>query len=68
VSTSKPTVYIWWLQTTKPNIPIDIIAYTIPKYPNTFLLEPADIVVLTIPKAGIIKIYTSGCPKNQKRC
>jgi len=21
-----------------------------------------------IPKAGNIKIYTSGCPKNQKRC
>ena len=26
VSTSKPTVYIWWLQTTNPNTPIDIIA------------------------------------------
>jgi hypothetical protein len=25
-------------------------------------------VVLTIPKAGIIRIYTSGCPKNQNRC
>lgn len=23
---------------------------------------------LTIPKAGKIRIYTSGCPKNQKRC
>jgi len=22
----------------------------------------------TIPKPGIIKIYTSGCPKNQNRC
>jgi hypothetical protein len=32
------------------------------------LLELADIVVLTIPKPGIINIYTSGCPKNQKRC
>jgi hypothetical protein len=39
-----------------PNIPIDIIAYTIPMYPNTALLEFADIVVLIIPKAGIIKI------------
>ena len=26
VSTSNPTVYIWWLHTIKPNIPIDIIA------------------------------------------
>jgi len=32
------------------------------------LFELADIVVLIIPKPGIIKIYTSGCPKNQKRC
>jgi hypothetical protein len=37
-------------------------------YPNTDLFEYADIVVLIIPKPGIIKIYTSGCPKNQKRC
>ena len=26
VSTSKPTEYMWWLQTTKPNTPIDIMA------------------------------------------
>jgi len=32
----------------KPNTPIDIIAYTIPRYPNTLLLELADIVVLII--------------------
>lgn len=32
------------------------------------MLELADIVVLIIPKPGIIKMYTSGCPKNQKRC
>lgn len=39
-----------------------------PYRPNTLLLELADIVVLIIPKPGITKIYTSGCPKNQKRC
>jgi hypothetical protein len=32
------------------------------------LLELDDIVVLIIPKPGIIRMYTSGCPKNQKRC
>nr|GEU90292.1 hypothetical protein [Tanacetum cinerariifolium] len=52
VSTSNPTLYMWWLQTTKPNTPIDIIAYTIPKYPNTLLFELAEIVVLIIPKPG----------------
>ena len=32
------------------------------------MLELADIVVLIIPKPGIINIYTSGCPKNQNKC
>jgi len=32
------------------------------------LLELADIVVLIIPNPGMIKIYTSGCPKNQNKC
>ena len=32
------------------------------------MLELALIVVLIIPKPGIIKIYTSGCPKNQNKC
>ena len=44
------------------------MAYTIPKYPNTLLLELAEIVVLITPNPGIIRIYTSGWPKNQKRC
>ena len=56
VSTSNPTLYIWWLQTTKPSTPIDIIAYTIPKYPNIVLLELAEIVVLITPNPGIIRI------------
>jgi hypothetical protein len=30
--------------------------------------EKFDTIWLTIPKAGSIRIYTSGCPKNQKRC
>jgi len=47
---------MWWLQTTKPKTPIDIMAYTIPKYPNTLLLELADIVVLIIPNPGIINM------------
>ena len=30
VSTSIPTVNIWWAQTMKPRNPIDIMAHTIP--------------------------------------
>ncbi len=35
---------------------MDIIAYTIPIYPNIDLFEFAEIVVLIIPKAGTINI------------
>ena len=56
VSTSNPTEYMWWLQTTNPKTPIDIIAYIIPKKPNTYLFELAEIVVLITPKPGIINI------------
>ena len=56
VSTSNPTVYMWWDQTTNPKIPIEHIAYTIPRYPNTLLLELDEITVLIIPNPGIIKM------------
>lgn len=40
VSTSMPTVNMWWAHTIKPRKPIDIIAQTIPMYPNgSFLPE-----------------------------
>jgi hypothetical protein len=44
VSTSKPTTYIWCAQTKNPNIPIDIIAQTIPMYPNILLLVNVSII------------------------
>ena len=37
-------------------------------YPNTSLFTDAEITWLTIPNAGKINIYTSGCPKNQNKC
>lgn len=33
---SRPTVNIWWAQTTKPRIAIDIIAQIMLVYPNVF--------------------------------
>ena len=40
VSTSIPTVYIWWAHTINPKNPIVDIAYTIPGVPNTsFFVE-----------------------------
>lgn len=34
VSTSMPTVNMWWAQTIKPNRPMAIIAQTMPMYPK----------------------------------
>jgi hypothetical protein len=47
---------------------MDSIAYTIPRYPKTGFLEYVEMTWLIIPKPGRIRMYTSGCPKNQKRC
>jgi hypothetical protein len=52
----------------KPKTPIDIMAYAIPRYPKTPFSVADDNVLLIIPNPGIIKIYTSGCPKNQNKC
>lgn len=51
-----------------PKTPIDIIAYTIPKYPKVCFRENTVTTCDTIPNPGKIKIYTSGCPKNQNKC
>ena len=67
MSTSKPTVYIWWGQNTKPTTPIHTIAYAIPKYPKTGFLENVETIWLIIPKPGRINMYTSGWPKIQNK-
>lgn len=44
------------------------MAKIIPSDPKTGLEENVETMCETIPNAGKINIYTSGCPKNQKRC
>lgn len=68
VSASNPTIYIWCDHTKNPNNPIEAIAYTIEISPNTGFLEYVDTTCEIIPNPGIIKIYTSGWPKNQNKC
>lgn len=69
VSMSNPTLNIWCAQTTQPKTPILVIAKNIPGTPNGdgFPLETIT-ACLTNPNPGKIKIYTSGCPKNQNKC
>ena len=51
-----------------PRNPIKTVANTIEEYPNNLFLEKVEKISENIPKAGSIKMYTSGCPKIQKRC
>src|SRR5207244_1038600 len=44
------------------------VAYTKARYPNSGLRENTGRTSDTIPIEGRIRMYTSGCPKNQKMC
>ena len=67
LSSSMPIVNIWWLHTSDPNMIIVDIASIIDWYPNKITLICSDKILLIRPNPGTIKIYTSGCPKNQNK-
>jgi hypothetical protein len=67
-SISNPTANIWWPQTTHPNKPIKNNAITMLSLPNIMNCVNLDIILLTSPKPGKMRIYTSGWPKNQNKC
>jgi hypothetical protein len=45
--------------------PVEWSSWTNSWLPKIIFNEILDIIILIIPNAGIINIYTSGCPKNQ---
>lgn len=56
VSTSRPTVYMWWAHTTYPIKPIPNIAQTIPLWPKTSsFLAKYLVTSLIIPKVGSMR-------------
>ena len=63
-----PTVNMWWLQTNQPMKPIATPAKTRNEYPKSGLRENTGKISETIPIAGKMRMYTSGCPKSQKTC
>src|SRR5260364_67395 len=67
LDTGMPVANIWCAQTINDRIAIAATAYTIELEPKSGLRENAGITCEMIPNAGRIMIYTSGCPKNQKR-
>ena len=65
---SIPEVSMWWPQTMKPTMPMPAMAKTIDLYPKIERRAEVASTSETMPNAGTITTYTSGCPKNQNRC
>src|ERR1044071_4080015 len=63
-----PLWNMWCPQTIQPRNPIPMIANTMEWYPKIGFRDPLAMMSDTKPIAGRIRMYTSGWPKNQKRC
>src|SRR5882757_6832115 len=63
-----PIVNMWWAHTDIPRKPIAIVAPTMADLPKMGLREKIGITSEMVAKPGKIRIYTSGCPKIQKKC
>ncbi len=63
-----PVVNMWCPHTMKPRKPMMPSITIIEFRPNRGLREKTGTTSLITPNAGRIRMYTSGWPKNQKRC
>tara|TARA_B100000959_G_scaffold23820_1_gene23072 strand:+ start:8531 stop:8752 length:222 start_codon:yes stop_codon:yes gene_type:complete len=63
-----PVVYIWWPHTIELKTTIVHIQIAVTLAPKAGFREKTDNRSETIPQAGRISIYTSGCPKIQNTC
>src|SRR5690554_8020631 len=63
-----PDTNIWCPQTMVDKNAIANRDATIARYPKIGFRELVAKISETIPMAGRITIYTSGCPRNQKKC
>ncbi|RPK52301.1 hypothetical protein EES39_02015 [Streptomyces sp. ADI92-24] len=59
---------MWWAHTVTDRPAMAIVAPIRPMYPNIGFRLNTGITSETIPKKGKAMMYTSGWPKNQKRC
>src|SRR5579871_2764601 len=67
-ATGKPVANIWCAQTVKLRKPIAMPDHATKVYPKIGLRDKTGSTSETMPKAGKIRIYTSGWPNDQKRC
>src|SRR4030095_10283603 len=63
-----PTENMWCAQTLTLIRPIIAVAPTMMGYPKMGLREKTGMISERQGKARIIRMYTSGCPKIQKKC
>src|SRR6202048_5574337 len=63
-----PVSHMWCAQTMKDKNPITSTEKTSDLYPQSGLRELFARISATIPNAGRINTYTSGCPRNQNKC
>ncbi len=63
-----PVANMWCAQTEKPRNPMTPSMTIIELRPNSGLREKTGTTSLRMPNAGRMRMYTSGWPKNQKRC
>src|SRR5580698_3918564 len=63
-----PLTNMWWPQTIQLRNPMDIIEYRITLLLSIGLRMLVMSTCVTMPMAGRIAMYTSGCPKNQNMC
>ena len=63
-----PVANMWCAQTPKPRKPMATSITIIELRPKIGLRENTGMTSEMMPNAGRIRMYTSGWPKNQKRC
>lgn len=62
-------VNMWCAHTINPIIPIDIMANVMFIFLNVSIFPLSWVIICeNIPNLGRIRMYTSGCPKNQNKC
>ncbi len=67
-SRTDPVTYMWCAHTVTERAAMEMVAYTRVLYPKIGLRLKTGNTSETMPKNGSAMMYTSGCPKNQKRC
>src|SRR5262245_18106535 len=67
-SSTRPVTYMWCAHTVTERRAMELVAAMRLMYPNIGFRLKTGMTSLLMPKNGSAMMYTSGWPKNQKRC